>query len=67
MSALERIEQARTKPVAFAVRANISFFGVPCDDCPAAGNQVYFEGNRMITQFLLLIYTYSSGMAYILV
>ena len=43
-TALERIEQARNKPVAFAVRANVSFYGVPCDDCPAAGNQVSFDG-----------------------
>ena len=42
--ALDRIEAARSKPVAFAVRANVSFFGVPCDDCPASGNQVTFEG-----------------------
>jgi hypothetical protein len=26
------------------VRANIFFYGVPCDDCPASGNQVTFEG-----------------------
>ena len=43
-TALERIEQARKKPVAFAVRANVAFYGVPCDDCPAAGNQVSFDG-----------------------
>ena len=43
-TALERIELARKKPVAFAVRANVAFYGVPCDDCPAAGNQVSFDG-----------------------
>lgn len=47
-SALERIETARVKPVAFAVRANVSFFGVPCDDCPAAGNQVSFDARDFI-------------------
>ncbi|CAG5114280.1 Oidioi.mRNA.OKI2018_I69.chr2.g8342.t1.cds [Oikopleura dioica] len=46
--ALSRIENAQTKPVAFAVRANIFFYGVPCDDCPASGNQVTFEARDYI-------------------
>lgn len=46
--ALDRIEKARSKPVAFAVRANIFFYGVPCDDCPASGNQVTFEARDYI-------------------
>lgn len=47
-TALERIELARKKPVAFAVRANVAFYGVPCDDCPAAGNQVSFDARDFI-------------------
>lgn len=46
--ALVRIENAQSKPVAFAVRANIFFYGVPCDDCPASGNQVTFEARDYI-------------------
>nr|ABL98211.1 L-type voltage-dependent calcium channel beta subunit [Pinctada fucata] len=41
--AQEQLNKARTKPVAFAVRTNVSFNGGPETDCPVPGQQVSFE------------------------
>ncbi|KAK3605388.1 hypothetical protein CHS0354_036296 [Potamilus streckersoni] len=40
--ALTQLEKARTKPVAFSVRTNVSYDGTYEDDCPVAGQAVSF-------------------------